>query len=206
MTVMNVSNKHQPGSFLTHPLGLELLVACILLGMAYVWQLLRPIQLIPHLTWSMRWLAAGFLAALLPLLIIPLLETPAAHRWVGLRGLRDNVDSLLAPLFGTLGWIEMSLLAVLAGLSEEIFFRGVLQQEIGLLAASVAFGLLHTVSVSYVVWATVVGLYLGFWVHMMQSLWPAIVAHIVIDFVGLCYLRLIVAPRCGRPVSSRGPF
>lgn len=200
MTTMNISHKLRLGALFSRPLGLELVVAGILLGLAYVWQALRPVHLLPWLTWSSRWLTAGLLAAVLPLLMIPLLELSMARRWVGLRDLRDNVESVLVPLFGNLGWFDIIMLAVLAGLSEEIFFRGIVQQEIGLLPASVAFGLLHTVSVSYVIWATAVGLYLGYLADVTHSLWPSIVAHMVIDFVGLCYLRLIVAPRCGRSV------
>lgn len=202
MTKKHLSNKRQAGSFVGRPLGLELVVASVLLGLAYVWQALRPVQLMPWLSWSCRWLPAGLAAAVLPLMMIPLLETSVARRWAGLRSLRDNVESWLAPSFGNLGWFEIIMLAVLAGSSEEIFFRGILQQEVGLPAASLAFGLLHTVSVSYVIWATVVGLYLGYLVDLTQSLWPSILAHIVIDFVGFCYLRLIVAPRCGRSLSS----
>ena len=199
MTKMNIPIKLQLRSFVARPLGLELVVAGVLLGLSYAWQALRPVPLMPWLSWSCRCLSDGLLAAVLPLTMIPLLELSTARRWVGLRGLRDNVESLLAPLFGNLGWFDMAMLAVLAGLSEEIFFRGILQQEIGLLAASLVFGLFHTVSIPYVIWAAVVGLYLGYLVDVTHSLWPAIVAHIVIDFVGLCYLRLIVAPRCGRP-------
>ena len=202
MTRRHNAHKRLLRSFFSRPLGLELIVATVLFAVAYAWEMLRPVQLGAQLTWSIGWLPSGVLVALLPLLIIPVLETPAARSWVGLRSLRHNVDSLLVPLFGNLSWFEMVLMAVLAGLSEEVFFRGVLQREIGLVAASIAFGLLHTVSVSYVIWAAAVGLYLGFWVHLMQNLWPAIVAHIVIDFVGLCYLRLIVAPRSGRTITT----
>lgn len=196
----HLPDKLRLNSFLARPLGLELLVASVFIGLSCTWQALRPGQLTPGLAWSFCWLPAGLLAAVLPLMMIPLLERSPARRWAGLRSLGDNVESVLAPLFGNLGWFDMVMLSVLAGLSEEIFFRGMLQQEIGLLAASVAFGLLHTVSVAYVIWATVVGLYLGYLAEVTHSLWPAIVAHIAIDFVGLCYLRLIVAPRCDRSV------
>lgn len=199
MTRTSRLNKLRLHAFFARPLGLELVVASLLLGLSWGWQVLRPGQLMPWLTWSFCWLPVGLLAAVLPLMMIPLLELSAGRSWIGLRGLRDDVESVLAPLFGRLRWFDIVMLSVLAGVSEEIFFRGVLQHEIGLLAASVAFGLLHTVSVPYVIWATVVGLYLGYLVDVGHNLWPAIVAHMVIDFGGLCYLRLIVAPRCGRP-------
>ena len=202
MMTMTISNKRQLNSFLARPLGLELVVASVLLALAFTWQAFRPVQLLPRLTWSFGWLSIGLVAALLPLLMIPLLESSVAQRWIGLRDLRDNVDALLAPLLGDLGCFEMVALAVLAGLSEEVFFRGVLQQEIGLLAASLLFGLLHPASIAYMVWAAAVGLYLGYLMHLTQNLWPSIVAHMVIDVVGLCYLRLVAARRCDTSQES----
>ncbi len=197
---MNACQKHQHSPFFHRPLGIELLVASLLFVVAYAWQAFRPFELLPLLRWNNHWLAVGLLAAMPPLLIIPLLEIPASRRWVGIRELRGDIESVLVPLFGDLGWPEILLLAILAGLSEEIFFRGVLQQEIGLWFASLAFGLLHAVSVPYVIWASAIGLYLGWLMQMMHNLWPSILAHMIIDGVGLCYLCLIVAPRCAEPV------
>lgn len=202
MTRTTPSHKPRAASFCARPLGLELVIAGLLLGLVGAWQVVRRGQLMPLLSWSFCWLPVGLLATVLPLLMIPLLELPVARRWIGLRCLHDNVESVLVPLFGKLGWFDIVMLSTLAGVSEEVFFRGMLQQEMGLLVASVAFGLLHTVSVPYMIWATIVGLYLGYLVNVTHNLWPAIVAHLAIDVVGLCYLRFIVAPRCGKPAGS----
>jgi hypothetical protein len=127
--------------------------------------------------------------------MIPLLESPLSRRLYWLRVFRDNITSLLAPFLRQLRWPEVLILAFLAGLSEEVFFRGVLQQEIGLGPASFAFGLLHFVSLPYMVWATLTGLYLGWLLQLTQNLWVPILAHTVVDVVGLCYIRVVVAPR-----------
>jgi membrane protease YdiL (CAAX protease family) len=182
-------------SILTRPLLLELVAAAVLLGVAWLWQVWRPLGLWQALHWTYWVLPVGGLAALPPLLTIPLLESSLGRRWRWLGVFRDNVRSFLAPFLGHLRWSEMLALACLAGLSEEVFFRGVLQQEIGLLPASLAFGLLHTLSLPYMVWATLTGLYLGWLWHWTQNLWVPILTHTVVDFVGLGYIRLVVEPR-----------
>lgn len=197
---MHARKNRYSDRFFQRPLGIELTIAGLLLVVAWVWQAWRPFELLPWLRWDDQWLALGLLASLPPLLIILLLEIPACRNWFGIGALYDDIESVLVPLLGYLRWPEIVLLGILAGLSEEIFFRGVVQQEIGLWFASIAFGLLHAVSLAYVLWATVIGLYLGWLMQTTQSLWPSILAHTMVDWVGLCYLRLIVAPRCAQPV------
>ena len=175
------------------PLLLEAVVATLFLLAAGLWQMWFPLGLWQALRWSYWSLPLGMVAALPPLLLIPVLESPLHWHW--LRVFRDNVHTFLAPLLGGLQWSEMLALAGLAGLSEEVFFRGVLQQKLGLLPASLVFGVLHALSLPYMIWATVTGLYLGWLLLVTQTLWVPIVTHTVIDFMGLVYIRLVVVPR-----------
>lgn len=185
-----------PGSpAFNRPLRLGAAVATFLLLAAVLWQVWFPLGLWQLLGWSTWCLPLGLLSALPPLLMIPLLESSIEWRW--LRVFRNHVRVLLLPLFGHLGWSEILALAYLAGLSEEVFFRGMLQQSIGLIPTSLAFGILHAVSIPYMVWATLTGLYLGWLLQATQNLWVPIFAHTVIDLVGLVYIRLIVASRYG---------
>ncbi len=88
------------------------------------------------------------------------------------------------------------MLAILAGVAEEILFRGVIQAELarrvpGLLAlilTSVAFGLAHFLTLTYALLATVGGLYLGALFWLQGNLVIPIVAHAVYDFVALTQL------------------
>lgn len=134
------------------------------------------------------------LAAMPPLLVIPLLEWRVARYMPGLRGLRQSIHLVLAPLVGRMRFAEVLVLSALAGVSEEVFFRGVLQREIGVILASLIFGLFHAVSLPYVLWATAVGGYLGCLAQWHGNLSAPIVAHTMIDIVGLLYIRHVVAP------------
>jgi membrane protease YdiL (CAAX protease family) len=123
------------------------------------------------------------------------LESPLRRHVRWLREFRQQVVPLLATFLGHLQWSEMVAISALAGFSEEVFFRGILQPEIGLGPASLIFGLLHAVSVPYMVWATLMGAYLGWLLQFTQNLWVPIMTHTLIDLVGLWYIRLVAVPR-----------
>ncbi len=87
-------------------------------------------------------------------------------------------------------------MSLLAGVGEELFFRGVLQPELiswtgtlaGLIAASVVFGLLHAITPTYALLATAVGAYLGWLALASGNLLGPMIAHGVYDFFALAYL------------------
>jgi membrane protease YdiL (CAAX protease family) len=90
-----------------------------------------------------------------------------------------------------LTWIDLIWMGLLPGLSEEFLFRGVMLPAIGLnmtgvIFSSLCFGVLHLSGLQqwpYVVWATLVGLVLGFSALTTGNLLVPIVAHI---FTNLC--------------------
>jgi membrane protease YdiL (CAAX protease family) len=107
-------------------------------------------------------------------------------------GLHRFLECELFPVFRAVGGLELALLALLAGLGEEIFFRGVLQQETGLWVASIVFGILHGPSKDLWplgLWATVMGALLGFLYESTGNLVVPVVAHAVYDGVALLYVR-----------------
>ncbi len=95
----------------------------------------------------------------------------AMLRWpVGpLARVKQFCDQEVVPLLEDSTWSEIALIALSAGVGEEMFFRAVLQASLGdwlgriwgLGLASLLFGLLHPISVPYMVLATFLGLYLG---------------------------------------------
>ena len=90
----------------------------------------------------------------------------------------------------------MALVSSIAGFGEELLFRGVLQPlasswfgvPIGFVLASVVFGLLHSVTPTYAVLATLVGAYFGWLFLATNNLLCPILTHSVYDFVALVYL------------------
>lgn len=117
-------------------------------------------------------------------------------RWTPLVRFRKTIDERVAPLFTHCTLLDLLLISVLAGLGEEILFRGVMQTAlvgvVGLWLAvaltSVVFGLAHSVTVTYAVYATVVGVYLGVLLIIFDTLLVPVVTHTVYDFLALVYL------------------
>jgi membrane protease YdiL (CAAX protease family) len=85
-----------------------------------------------------------------------------------------------------------------------MLFRGVIQDAIqrattsaaaAILLAGLLFGLVHAVTLSYAIFATLVGIYLGWLFIADGDLTAPIVAHGVYDFIALAYLAKIRQPR-----------
>lgn len=102
----------------------------------------------------------------------------------------------IVPLFDQSNWSELAMLSLSAGVGEEMLFRGVFQASFthwmglawGLALASMLFGLLHPISVSYIVIAAFLGFYLGVVWIKNGNLLTVMVAHALYDFAALGYL------------------
>jgi membrane protease YdiL (CAAX protease family) len=129
--------------------------------------------------------------ATLPLLValIWILNRPFGR----LRRLVDFVVGELGPTLASRSVAELALLAGLAGLGEELLFRGVVQaglarlapNSLALLSASVLFGLAHFATSTYAVVAGLMGLYLGGLFLLQGSLLAPVVTHALYDLVAL---------------------
>jgi membrane protease YdiL (CAAX protease family) len=147
-----------------------------------------------HHLWAIGWGAA----AAAPLLVAMLL----GDRYpIGpLRGLRQTVNDVVTPLFASLSIFQLAMISILAGIGEEMLFRGLLQAGlaemtaerfgvwVALAGASLAFGLCHYVSTTYFLITTLIGLYLGALFLWTDHLLAPIAAHALYDFVALMYL------------------
>ncbi len=129
--------------------------------------------------------------------------------WKPFRQMLHLLDESIIPLFKTCRAWELATIAAVAGVGEEMLFRGVIQNAIadqfapplgpaiGLVAAALVFGLLHWVTPTYALLATLIGLYLGWlWLATGNLLVPA-VAHAVYDFWALTYLVRYRSTRSG---------
>jgi membrane protease YdiL (CAAX protease family) len=123
--------------------------------------------------------------------------------WRPLRGIMEVLDEKVVPLFEKCRVWELAGIAAFAGFGEELLFRGLIQNSlaalfvgdlgscVGLIGASLLFGLLHWLTLTYAILATSVGFYLGgLWLVTGNLLVPAVV-HALYDFWALVYLLKI---------------
>jgi membrane protease YdiL (CAAX protease family) len=163
-------------------------IACAL-GWAfgpYPWEQLRwdPLSLVWTIVITLPMIALFFGCVLMPV------------RPLG--PIKRFVDQVVKPLFQQCSLADMALIAILAGLGEELLFRGILQRWlmdwlpyspwIGLVLASILFGLFHPITPGYILLASLLGLYLGWWAWQLNNLTEVVIAHAVYDFVALVYV------------------
>ncbi|RMJ05584.1 CAAX amino terminal protease self- immunity [Marinobacter litoralis] len=111
----------------------------------------------------------------------------------------DNLSDQMQALYefaASYRWPALVLLSLLAGVGEELLFRGAIQgwllQNTGpwtaVIAASLLFGLVHYVSLTYFVMATGLGLILGTGYQISGSMAMVMVWHAIYDMLALYFL------------------
>ena len=165
-------------------IGLVGLSAIWLFDIPLFWGDLGPIEI----------LLFGFLGALATYFSILLIS-----RIPGL--FPDDLDRQMRGLYNfarSYSWPVLVSLSVLAGVGEELLFRGAVQgwllQHTGpwtaVIAASVLFGLVHYVSFTYFLMATGLGLIMGTAYLLSDSLGLVMAWHALYDMVAIfCLLR-----------------
>ncbi|SMG67299.1 Abortive infection protein [methanotrophic bacterial endosymbiont of Bathymodiolus sp.] len=109
-----------------------------------------------------------------------------------LQKIRQVLHQTLGPSLYKHHWTDLIVLAAIAGISEEILFRGVIQPWMenawgmmaGLVVSSILFGLVHAVTALYFLMATAVSIYLGLHLdyHNSRNLLTPIIIHSLYDF------------------------
>lgn len=143
--------------------------------------------------------AVGFgVVAAVPLLVI--FGVLYRLKLAPLQRIRQLLTEMFAPLLARCSPLDVLLLAVMAGVCEELLFRGTIQLWLSqwgpvtaVVVCSLLFGLAHFVTLTYFLLATLIGAYLSWtltWTERPNLLTPMI-AHAVYDYVAfLVILRI----------------
>jgi membrane protease YdiL (CAAX protease family) len=124
--------------------------------------------------------------------------------------IRQIFNEIAGPFFGSFTTFDLAVLSLVAGIGEEMLFRGFGQGALALwlgpwlalLLASVLFGLLHAITLTYAVLASLAGTYLGLVWIATDNLLTVILAHALYDFVALNYLLRDAAKKSAEPVVA----
>jgi membrane protease YdiL (CAAX protease family) len=98
---------------------------------------------------------------------------------------------------------QLAVIAALAGLGEELFFRGLIQMGLcnvfdgitfgvwlAILCTSLIFGLAHAITPTYFFLAFIISLYFGFLFVHTENLFVPIAIHALYDFFVLLFIKL----------------
>ena len=125
--------------------------------------------------------------------------------------IKGFLQEVLGPSLAQCRWYDLVFVALLAGCSEELLFRGVLQTwigrwgaTVGLLASNVVFGLAHAITPTYAILAGLLGIYLGlvYTITGEANLVPAILCHALYDLVAFFVVRSEARQRMATVVPS----
>ncbi len=134
------------------------------------------------------------IAGAVPMLVV--MAILAAIPWPPSQAILVRVRDLVTPLFRESTVLQLGVVALAAGVGEELLFRGVMQtattRVTGAAAAivltSLVFGLAHAITPLYAMLAAFISAYLGWMMVATGSLVPPIVAHAIYDWIALVYI------------------
>ena len=164
--------------------------AIILLMVAKTWQYFGSVKIL-ETAFTLQGLGLG-----LGLAVMIILASGLLYRfWPAYR---DSADTYLDLVIRPLVWLDLVWLALLPGLSEELLFRGVMLPALGanwlaIISSSLIFGILHFSGRQqwpYVIWASIVGILLGYSALSTNNLLVPIVAHITTNFLASVLWKL----------------
>jgi membrane protease YdiL (CAAX protease family) len=120
-------------------------------------------------------------------------------KWEPCQEIRQMMDEAVLPIFKGFSILQIASLSIVAGISEEVLFRAIIQGglqsatgiPIAIAISAILFGICHALTKFYFILATIMGIYLSLvWMSTSQLLSP-IITHAVYDFIVLVwYLRI----------------
>ena len=183
---------------------LSILVEGVLIVLALGLGLLLGMPLENWVTWSLGGLGAGLAGTVVLLLV---LESTRRSPFAPARRLMQLVEDQVKPLFRGCTVLDLVMISLLAGIGEELFFRGflhgLLEHRVGagvtLLVSSILFGLAHCISREYALFTGLMGLVLGGLYLLTGDLLASMIAHASYDFAALLLLTDRSATRVNGP-------
>lgn len=177
-------------------LVVTIVLEAALLLVAAVWIHFAHIELLPTFAYKLQPILFGVLTGCTTVALSFICLT-VGKRISIFAELRKMSEDFLVPLMAKLNVFDMLVLSIISGFCEEVLFRGIIQAQLGIAAASVLFGIFHDPTFrqkGYVLLATVAGLALGYLYQSTGNLWSCITAHSLHNTISMLLLRYLIKP------------
>ncbi len=178
-------NPRDPDVFTALSIGFELCLIPAAWFLAWIWA--GPS--IPAAQWLPGAVLAGAAGTLPLLLLLAAITWTPLRRFPPIRRIRNRLRKILGPALADLELWQAAAISVTAGVGEEVLFRGALQGRADLVLTSLLFGMLHWITPTYAVLATLLGAYLGWLLSATGNLLVPIMVHALYDFAALLVFR-----------------
>jgi len=184
-------------NFASYPRYKLLILTCLVEGIVLMAALIIAryygLKLVPLTQNVFRDMMIGTFGAMFPLALFMFLLSEKADGIPSLGSLRSIIINDIRAIFSEAKLPDLCIISVFAGLAEELLFRGVIQVKLGIVGASIIFGLLHFITPAYFVIATIMGFYLGILYQYYDSLLIPVQLHFIYDLGALIYLRYFIS-------------
>ncbi|MEM6414795.1 MAG: type II CAAX endopeptidase family protein [Pseudomonadota bacterium] len=177
---------------------------CVIIGVAYILSLLLEVPLAPQLLdmgppYSIA-IVYG-IAVTIPMVV--LLKAFMNSTYPPFLRFREDQIEFISRLGFKLTSSRILLISLVAGIGEELLFRGVFQTYLSnqgplllsIIIPNILFGLLHARTIAYALIAGAAGCYFGIVFVLTGSLIVPILAHALYDFVALAIARREIEQR-----------
>lgn len=128
------------------------------------------------------------------LVVLTIADTVSCNLTGHRLGETDGPNPVTDAISKHLNWGTVLLIALVAGIGEEIFFRGLVQRQLGMWWQAILFAVAHATNASVVQLLVVlpIGLFFGWWIRRGGSLYTTIAAHSTYNFTLLAIALLAV--------------
>lgn len=178
-----------------------------LLLVAAIWIHFAHIELVPSFTYKVQPILFGLLTGC-GTVGMSFLCLTVGKRIPMFNDLRKMSEEFLVPLMAKLNVFDMLFLSLVSGFCEEVLFRGIIQAQLGIAAASVLFGIFHDPTFrqkGYVLLASAAGLALGYLYQSTGNLWSSITAHALHNAISMILLRYFIKPKIEKQQDTSSP-
>lgn len=186
-------------NFASYPRYKLLILTCLVEGIVLMVALVVAryygLKILPLSQNIFRDIVIGTFGAMFPLALFMLLLSEKADKIPLMGSLKRTIINDIRVIFSEAKLPDLFIISVCAGIAEELLFRGVIQVKLGIVGASIIFGLLHFITPAYFIIATLMGFYLGFLFQYYDSLLIPIQLHFMYDLGALIYLRYFISVR-----------
>ena len=162
--------------------------AMLVIGLFLGW--VFSVEVADQIHWNWTALMWGSLAGIVLFLLVMGLEHLPFDP---LRSIQDRIIATIGKELAKCTLLELALISLLAGLGEEVLFRGFLMTwlesmggySVGLGVSSIVFGLVHSITWLYMIFTALSGLFLGWLFDATgeRNLLVPIVCHALYDFL-----------------------
>ncbi len=166
-----------------------IVIEALILIIAAIWGYLRDLAWWEHFTRLELIIPGIALGIAISFLSWKAMQLAIRH---GDKDLAWTLDELMLPMFGEQPISSCITLALASGICEEVFFRGILLPEAGMLLSCLIFGAMHTGDrrlIKSAVWAGLAGWLFAFMYMKTGSLALPIAAHAANNFTSFLILK-----------------